>query len=358
MIFWQVISIIVGLIITWAALRSAIRTFVLTRSAPDPITGIVFRSIRVLFDIRLRWAKTYYQRDRTMAFYAPVSLLMLLIVWLSLVLIGFMLILWGSGVDSWRESFTISGSSLLTLGFARSDDLIHILLSFIEAALGLILVALLIAYLPTMYSAFSRRETEVTMLETLAGTPPTALELLLRQHRNHGLGRLHETWRQWEIWFAELEESHTSLAALVFFRSPRPDHSWVTAAGTMLDSAALTLSTLDIPWDAQAALSIRAGYIALRRISDFFRVDYNDEPHFPEDPISISQREFDAVYFQLAEAGLPVKPDREQAWQDFAGWRVNYDIPLLALCQLTMAPKAPWSSDRAPESVKFVDGRE
>ncbi len=358
MIFLQVIALFAGLIITWAALRSAVRTFVLTRSAPDPITGIVFRSVRILFNVRVRFDKTYYQRDRTMAFYAPVSLLMLLIAWLSLLLIGFMLIFWGSGVESWSDSFTISGSSLLTLGFERSDNLGHILLSFIEAALGLILVALLIAYLPTMYNAFSRREREVSMLETLAGSPPAALELLLRQHRNHGLGRLHETWSQWEIWFAELEESHTSLAALVFFRSPQPDHSWVTAAGTMLDSASLTLSTLDIPWDAQAALCIRAGYIALRRISDFFKVAYNDNPHFPEDPISITQREFDAIYFQLAEAGLPVKPDREQAWLDFAGWRVNYDVPLLALCQLTMAPKASWSSDRAPLTIKFVDGDE
>ena len=356
MIFLQIIAIIAGIVITWTALRSAVRTFVLTRSAPDPITGIVFRSVRVLFDIRVRFDKTYYQRDRTMAFYAPVSLLMLLITWLSLVLVGFMLIFWGSGVESLRESFTISGSSLLTLGFARSDSLGHIILAFIEAALGLILVALLIAYLPTMYNAFSRREREVSMLETLAGSPPTPLELLLRQHRNHGLGALHETWSLWEIWFAELEESHTSLAALVFFRSPQPDHSWVTAAGTMLDSAALTLSTLDIPWDAQAALCIRAGYIALRRISDFFKVAYNDDPHFPEDPISITQREFDAIYFQLAEAGLPVRPDREEAWQHFAGWRVNYDLPLLALCHLTMAPEAYWSSDRAPLKIKFVDG--
>jgi hypothetical protein len=49
----------------------------------------------------------------------------------------------------------------------------------------------------------------------------------------------------------------------------------------------------------------------------------------------------------LAQAGLPLKPDRDQAWTDFAGWRVNYDSTLISLCTLTTAPPAPWSSDRA-----------
>jgi hypothetical protein len=39
--------------------------------------------------------------------------------------------------------------------------------------------------------------------------------------------------------------------------------------------------------------------------------------------------------------------DRDQAWRDFAGWRVNYDTVLLALAALTLAPPAMWSSDRS-----------
>jgi hypothetical protein len=41
-----------------------------------------------------------------------------------------------------------------------------------------------------------------------------------------------------------------------------------------------------------------------------------------------------------------MKADRQQAWEDFAGWRVNYDTVLRALAKLTMAPEAPWISDR------------
>src|SRR5205814_949077 len=83
--------------------------------------------------------------------------------------------------------------------------------------------------------------------------------------------RLHDLWEAWESWFAELEETHTSLPALVFFRSPRPHHSWVTAAGTVLDSAAVILAAVDIPRDTQADLCIRAGYIALRHIAVYSR---------------------------------------------------------------------------------------
>jgi hypothetical protein len=348
MLVFRVAAFVLGLVITLAAFRSVIRTLVLPRSAPDPLTGIVFRSVRRIFDLRLRWSRGYSARDRVMAYYAPISLMFLPIAWLSVVLIGFMFMFWGSGIENWGEAFTVSGSSLLTLGFAKGDTLFQTILAFFEAALGLILVALLIAFLPTMYNAFEQRETAVTLLEVRAGKPPSAVEMLLRYHRNQGLDSLHESWQAWEVWFAELEESHTSLAALVFFRSPQPHHSWVTASGTVLDAAALSLSTIDISWDAQAALCIRAGFLALRRIADFFRVEYNDNPIYPVDPISITRQEFDTVYDRLSAAGMPVKADRERAWQDFAGWRVNYDTPLLALSRLTMAPEAPWTSDREP----------
>lgn len=206
--------------------------------------------------------------------------------------------------------------------------------------LGLILVALLIAYLPTMYAAFSRREQAVNMLEVRAGKPPSASEMLLRFNRIHGFERLNDYWKTWEIWFADVEESHTTLPALVFFRSPRSGHSWVIAAGTILDAAALTLSALDIPYDASAALCIRSGYLALRYIADYFDIPNPHNPHYPDDPISVERAEFDFVLDELEGAGVPIKSDRDQAWKDFAGWRVNYDQSLILLCSLVMAPLA------------------
>ena len=251
----------------------------------------------------------------------------------------------------------MSGSALLTLGFANADDLPRTVVMYTEAAIGLIMVALLISYLPTMYGAFSRRETAVTMLEVRAGSPPSAIELIARYHHLKRFDHLHVLWEQWEMWFAEIEETHTSLAALVFFRSPQPDHSWVTAAGAVLDSAALINAIVDTPRDVQADLCLRAGYIALQRIADFFEIKYNAHPR-PDDLISIARAEFEAVCNDLATRGVPRKSDREQAWCDFSGWRVNYDTMLIALASLVGAPPAPWSSDRAAELDNFWYGRD
>ena len=347
MIILRVLAFILGMAVVAAALLSVTRVLLVPRSTRDPLVRVVFRVMRVLFRPWVHDSRAYAERDRVMAFYAPISLLALLPVWLALVSIGYAGIFWALGTPSWWEAIKVSGSSLFTLGFATVDDLPKTILMFSEAAIGLILVALLIAYLPTMYAAFSRREAAVTLLEVRAGSPPSAVEMIERFHRNHGLERLSEMWQTWEVWFAEIEESHTSLPALVFFRSPQPDRSWVTAAGAVLDTAALAVSTLDIPRDANAALCIRAGFIALRRVSDYFQFPYNPDPHYPQDPISVTRQEFDAVYDRLASQSIPLKPDRDQAWRDWAGWRVNYDAVLLALADLTMAPPAPWSSDRS-----------
>ena len=337
-----------GVLMVAGTLVSAIRTFVLPRSAPDQITRIVFVAMRRLFELRLRRARTYAERDQALALYAPFSLLALPPTWLALVLLGYMGMFWALGVPSWREAFRISGSSLLTLGIASREDLLQTLLMFSEAAIGLILVALLIAYLPTMYAAFSQREALVTLLEVRAGSPPSAVEMIQRYQRIHGLDRLGDLWAAWEVWFAQLEESHSSLPALAFFRSPQPDHSWVTASGAVMDAAALLTAAVDVPLDPRAMLCIRAGYLALRRISDFFGIQHNPDPHYPAEPISVRREEFNAACEDLAAQGVPLKADRDQAWRDFAGWRVNYDRVLIALCSITTAPTAPWSSDRAP----------
>jgi hypothetical protein len=347
MMIMRILAILVGLGVVYGTMLSAIKTFILPRSAPDRLTRAVFLAMRSLFALPLKRARSYSDRDRIMAYYAPFSLLALLPTWYALVALGYTGMYWGAGTESWQGAFLMSGSSLLTLGFSVPDNLLKANLVFSEAIIGLILVALLIAYLPTMYAAFSRREAAITMLEVRAGNPPSAVEMILRFHRIHGLTRLIEQWEAWERWFADVEESHTSLPALVFFRSPQSDHSWVTAAGAVLDAASLTLSTIDAPSDPQAALCIRAGYLALRHIADFFGVAYPPDPHFPDDPIRVSREEFDAACKQLAGEGVPLKNDLDQAWLDFAGWRVNYDTTLLALASLTMAPSAPWSSDRA-----------
>jgi hypothetical protein len=347
MIILKIITLLLGFSLICWTLFSAIRSLVLPRGMPDGLTRMVFSLIWQVFRFRLRFAASYKSQDRVAAYYAPVALLALLPVWYFMVWGGFTLLYWSLGVEPLAEAAILSGSSMLTLGVKTSEIFVVDLFMFVQAAIGLLLVALLIAYLPTMYAAFSRREEAINLLEVRAGSPPSTVELITRFQRIHGLDRLADLWPRWEVWFANLEESHTSLPALVFFRSSRPEHSWITSAGAILDSAAMTLSAVDIPADAGAALCIRAGYLALRSICDYLDLPYNPDPRFPQTAISISRDEFEAATQELRQNGVPIKADLGQAWLDFAGWRVNYDETLLLLAGITLPPNAPWSSDRA-----------
>ncbi|NDJ61580.1 MAG: hypothetical protein GYB67_10675 [Chloroflexi bacterium] len=342
----RILSFALGAYIVWVTIISAIKTFILPRNYNVLLTRVVHQSLFALFAFPARRAATFERRDKIMSLYAPVTLFVLPFVLLICIHIGFVFMYLAIEPLSLYQAFRLSGSSLLTLGFSMQDTPGALLLEFAEAAIGMIMVALLIAYLPTMYSAFSRREMMVAKLEVRAGAPPSAVEMIARIVRARGIDYLGEMWEPWEDWFTEIEESHTSFSILVFFRSPQPNRSWVSAAGTILDSAALIESTVDIPFNVQCALTIRAGFIALRHIANFFNIPYDPAPN-PDDPISISREEFDDACAQLEAEGVPLVEDRDQAWRDFAGWRVNYDRVLLALAALTMAPYAPWVSDRS-----------
>jgi hypothetical protein len=342
----EVAWFVAGLALVILVLDAAIRSLVLPRGEVVVLTRIIWVSTRRVFNLIARACKTYEGRDRVMALYAPLTLLVQPAVWLVMVLVGFMMMFHALDVSSWRVAFTESGSSLFTLGFVRPRDLPTTVLAFTEAAIGLGILALIIAYLPSTYTAFSRREVLVAKLSARAGTPPSAIEFLIRVHRIDELHELDAVWDEWQEWFAEVEETHTSQAPLVFFRSPRHDRSWVTAAGVALDAASFANSTVDIPWSPHAALCVRAGYSALRAIADFFYMPYDPDPQ-PTDPTSVAREEFDDACRQLTEAGVPLKPDLDQAWVDFNGWRVNYDAVLVGLAGLTVAPYALWSSDRS-----------
>ncbi|MGH9038136.1 MAG: hypothetical protein ACRD0O_20450 [Acidimicrobiia bacterium] len=159
----------------------------------------------------------------------------------------------------------------------------------------------------------------MALVSVLAGSPPWAVPLPERFHRIDGLDRLEpQVWLPWTEWFVEVEETHTSLSALPFFRSPQPDRSWVTAAGVVLDAAALYSGTLDVPRSPSAELCIRTGYISLRIIAGLFSIPHDAAPD-PDDPIPIARDEFDAAY----------------------------DTVLVTLASMTRAPYAPWSSDRS-----------
>ena len=255
----------------------------------------------------------------------------------------------------------LSGSSLNTLGFRSTSDLPTLTVAIIEGIVGPGLVALLISFLPTIYGAFSRWETAVAKLHLRATDSegvPSPSSLLGRHHVIDSLDAMASMWADWEDWFVEVEETHTSFPILVFFRSPVPDRSWIGSAGMALDSASLSCSVLDVPRDLRAMLMIRTGTMSLQRICDFFGFEYDSDPA-PTDPISITRAEFDAVVEDFRALGMPQAADMDQAWADYAGWRVNYDVPLRSLATFVEAPEIPWATDRPIEisRPRLVRGR-
>jgi hypothetical protein len=345
MVLLRVLLGLAGATAVLLTVNSALRTVVLPRGVPARLAALVFGGLRELYELRMRRARRYEDRDAIMSTYGPIALFVLLQVWLLVVWAGYTAIYLATGVQ-FLDAIRESGSSLLTLGFDRPPGTAEVLVAFTEAGTGLVLLALLITYLPSLYTAFSRREAAVTKLSVRAGEPPTGVELIIRATRLDRGDMLHQVWTSWEEWFVEVEETHTSFPALTFFRSPQPDHSWVTAAGAVLDGAALYNSTVDAERDIDADLCLRAGYLALRRVAAFFGLAYDPDPA-PQDAISISRAEYDEAVQRMRDAGVPVRADTDAAWRDFAGWRVNYDAVLLSLATLTMAPYAPWSSDRS-----------
>lgn len=345
----RVVSAVAGIALVVWTIMSITRMLLLPRSDNVPLTRFVFRNLlRLMHLFYLRRMPTFNQRDRILAYWVPFAMLTLPMLWLFLLMIGFALVIFAldSPLDP-VSAFELSGSSLMTLGFRDSDIVIIEVLTFTEAAMGMMFIALLIGYIPQMYSAYSAREREVTRLEYYAGVPFSAVEMI---RRLNFIGTLYDNERtiefmkEWEIWFAQLDESHTTLAPMNFFRSPKPGRSWLVAAGTVLDGGSLIAAVVDVDAPRSGGVMIRSGFMALRSIADFFRLEYDHDPS-PDDPISVTRDEFDEACVKLEAAGIRLKPDRDQAWRDFQGWRVNYDYVLRTLASITHAPYAPWISD-------------
>jgi hypothetical protein len=351
------VAFICGAAVVLGTLLSAVRATILPRAVQNNLSRLVTASVRGLFRLWTRRSTSYPRRDRIMAMLPPIALVALLATWLVCIVTGYTLMFLAVTTRSLRQCIELSGSSIFTLGTSSDARFGPSLLTYSEAGLGLLLVALLITYLPSMYGAFSRRENGVALLLVRAGDPPQAATMLIRYHRiEEAQYRLTELWRQWEGWFTDIEETHSTFPILAFFRSPRPERSWITAAGALLDGASFWLAAIEHPKDPDAQLCIRAGSLTLRRLADVFRVAYNPDPA-PDDPISISRPEWEAAMDEMEVAGVPLKSNRDEAWEAWKGWRVNYDTVLLNLARLVEAPPAPWVSDRSPLPVSGAPPR-
>jgi len=334
---------VVGVALAVLVLDAAIRTFLLPRVARVPLSTLIARTIGRIFSIATPASQSYARRDRILAMYPPTLLLGYQASWLALTFIAFACLFESAGSPSIARSFELSGSSLFTLGTTAAGGGAQLVLCYVEAGIGLTLLALLIAFIPTLYAAFQRREMSVSRLNVRAGVPATPWGILEIAHSVDAYELLDEVWREWEAWFIEVGETHTTLTILNFYRTPIRGQTWIGSATAVLDAAALYNAAIDLPASPTAGLCIRSGWLTLRALADYFKIDYPHEPNRMHH-ISITREEFEVVLEHLVQSGVPVLADHDAAWRDFVGWRVNYDAIIEDLHVRFTCPRLDWRS--------------
>ena len=340
-----------GILLVLTGWQSVIGTLIVPRPVGSWLTRFVDRVVLGAYMAVIKPGTPFLRRDRILATQAAAILVTQLAGWLVIFLVGYTLALWPSPGRNISSALADAGSSIFTLGFAEPAGTTPAVIVFLAAATGMIVIALQIGYLPTLYAAFNRRETEVALLVSRAGFPTWGPELLARTHYALGSGTstldtLPGLYQQWERWSADVAESHTTYLPLVRFRSPQPYSSWVIALLSVLDSAALILSLApEVAPTVPARLCLRGGFGCLNRIARAMGIDVPDEAN-PEAGITLTYEEFLNAHARMLEVGFPMSRDPAEAWPDFVGWRVNYESAAYQIASMIDAVPALWSGPR------------
>jgi hypothetical protein len=342
----RVAAAVLGGALVVATGLSVVRTLVVPRARPGGVSRAVDRAVDAVFHGLAHLRRNYEDRDQLLSGQAAGFLVGMLGAWLLGFIVGFALLLlpWSGDLGgAFRESI----SSVFTLGFDSTRGGGPTVLDGLAAASGLIVVAVQIAYLPTLYAAFNRRETDVALLIARAGSPPWGPELLARTR--YGMRTrtddLLSFYALWERWAADVAESHANYPVLIRFRSPQPLSSWLVGLLAVLDSAALYLALCPSQERYEVRMCLRMGFTALRQIGVAVGLAVDMDPD-PDGPLQLDYDDYLAGVRRLTDAGFPTERTAAEAWPHFRGWRVNYEAVAYALANATDAVPALWSGSR------------
>jgi hypothetical protein len=341
------LAIALGVVILAWTWTSVLLTLVLPRGqwGPGRLSVWITRATRLVFVTLSRPFERYERKDALLALIGPVAVLAQLVVWIVLFGVAFAIMLAPYTHDLGRD-LTQVGAAMFTLGLNRSSHATNDVILTLAAASGFVVVALQIAYLPSLYGAFNRRESLIAMLASRAGEPSWGPEILIRHQLVGIVDALPDFYASWEEWAAEFSESHSTYPVLLLFRSPDPWSSWALALLSVLDAAAMQLALNPSTTPSQARLCLRMGYTGLRRVSDSLGWDYDRDP-LPDGPLELTFEQFETAVDLLRSSGYPIEREVEAAWPHFKGWRVNYESLAYRWADRVIAPPAPWSGTRA-----------
>ncbi|HWF80462.1 MAG TPA: hypothetical protein VN695_07740 [Streptosporangiaceae bacterium] len=347
----RVLAAVVGALLVISGGWSVIGTIIVPRPVGSTLTRWVDRLVNGAFRTAVAPIASYKRRDRMLAAQAPVILLVQLLGWLAIFFVGYTLLLWPVLNAGITKAFTTAGPALWETGSVQVHGALARTILDMASLTGIVTITLQIAYLPTLYSAFNRRETEVALLNARAGVPSWGPELLARTHYALGSGSstvntLPDLYALWERFAADVAESHTTYLPLVRFRSPRPLSSWVIALLSVLDSAALYLVlSPDAAPTVPARLCLRSGFECFREIAAAMNLKVPDSPDSAEG-IALPYDDFLQGVATLRKVDFPIERDPTLAWPDFVGWRVNYEAAAYAIAAAIDVVPALWSGPR------------
>jgi hypothetical protein len=352
----HLLTLIAGLAFLGEVLGDAFQTIILPRRASNRLRisrvflGATWRPWRTLAG-RMADGK---QRENFLSYFGPLTLLLLIVIWAAGLILGFGLIFHAMGspfADShafglWKTDFYVSATTLFTLGLG---DVIPVnvtgrLLISLESGMGLAFVAGVIAYLPVLYGGFSRRETSIILLDSRAGSPPAAMELLRRHAGPAGERALELILVEWERWSAELLETHISYPQLCFFRSQHDNQSWLGALVVMLDTTAILLATVQGDAARQAKQTFIMARHAIIDLAHVFSLEVDPVPlnlqpapmdRFPPAAVELACQQLQHSGYCLCDQRGAVDRLREL--------RGMYEPYAFALSRLVMQPLPPFT---------------
>jgi hypothetical protein len=311
-----VLTFVAGIVCVFGVLLDAFETIILPRRAIGR-----FRLTRLFYVTTWRpWAflcrriADLRKRESAYSYYGPLSLIFLLVLWAAGMVVGFALIFYSLGSSfndtqqkaDIRSDLYVSGTTIFTLGLGdvTPRNPASRALIILEGGTGLGFLAVVMGYFPVLYSAFSRREVSISLLDARAGSPPTAAELMKRHSYQGAESALSLLLVEWERWSAELLESHISYPLLCYFRSQHTNQSWISALTAILDTSALLIAGVQGHEARQAQLTFAMARHALVDLSQIFSV-----PPVSDAPDRLPPERYEELYKLLCQSGVSVCRD-------------------------------------------------